>query len=91
VSKNLFIFHTYENAKRKFKEFLTLHDPNAIVASVSPQQLKIEMNGDTYEFTWIGDVPNKILGRTFTDIVIDEYATISPEQWSLIQSRKRAE
>jgi hypothetical protein len=49
------------------------------------------MNGDTYEFTWTDDVPNKILGRTFTDIVIDEYATISPEQLSLIQSRKRAE
>ena len=91
MSKKLFVFHTYEKAKKKFTEFLTLHDHNAIVASVSPQQLKIEMNGDTYEFTWTSDVSNKILGRTFTDIVIDEYATITPEQYSLIQSRKRAE
>lgn len=91
MSKTLFVCSTYERAKHKFTEFLSFHDPNDIITSVSPQRLQIEMNSHTYEFIWSDSIRDKVVRRTFNSIIIDEYATITPEQWSLLQSRKRAE
>jgi hypothetical protein len=89
MSTTLFVYSTYERARHKFTEFLSLHDPNNILASVSPSRLQIEVNSKTYEFTWLDGVNDKIRGRTFSSIIVEELVALTPEQDSLLKSRKR--
>jgi hypothetical protein len=59
------------------------------LSSVSPSRLQIEVNSKTYEFTWLDGVNDKIRGRTFSDIIVEELVKLTPEQDSLLKSRKR--
>jgi hypothetical protein len=89
MSRTLYVYSTYEQARYHFTEFLRLHDSNNILASVSPSRLQTEINSNTYEFTWLDGINNKILGRTFSDIIVDELVMLTPEQHSLLLSRQR--
>jgi hypothetical protein len=90
MSAYLFVYSTYERARRKFNQFLSLHDPkDGFTVSVSPSRLRFEMNSNTYEFAWLDDIQNKIAGKTFSDIIVDELVTLTPEQSSLLLTRKR--
>ncbi len=90
MSTILYVYSTYEQARYYFNEFLKLHDPNNILASVSPSRLRIEIISNTYEFTWLDGIRDKITGRTFSDIIVDELVTLTPEQDSLLKSRIRS-
>ena len=89
MSAYLFVYSTYERARRKFNQFLSLHDPKDFIVSVYHSRLRFEMNSNTYEFTWLDGIQNKIAGKTFSGIIVDELVTLTPEQSLLLLSRKR--
>jgi len=86
----LYVYSTYEQARYHFNEFLKLHDTKNIFASVSPSRLRIEITSNTYEFTWLDGISDRITGRTFSHIIVDELVTLTPEQVSLLKSRIRS-
>jgi hypothetical protein len=87
MSTTLFVYSTYERARHKFTEFLSLHDPNNILTSVSPSRLLVEMNSKTYEFAWLDGIRDKVAGRMFSVVIVDELVKLTPEQDSLLKSR----
>jgi hypothetical protein len=91
TSKTLFVYTTYEQARYHFNTFLWQHDPNNILATVSLSLLRVEIDSNTYEFAWLDGIQNKIAGKTFSHIIVDERVTLTPEQHSLLLSRKRTE
>jgi hypothetical protein len=90
MSTILYVYSTYEQARYYFNEFLKLHDPNNILASVSPSHLRIEITSNIYEFTWLDGIQSRVIGRTFSDVIVDELVTLTPEQVSLLKSRIRS-
>jgi hypothetical protein len=89
MSSTLFVYSTYERARHKFSEFLFFQVPNNYTASVSHSKLCIEINSNAYEFTWLDGIHNKVAGREFSDIIVDELVELTPEQYSQLFSRKR--
>ena len=89
MSTMLFVYSTYEQARYHFTEFLRLHDSGNFTAVVSHTRLMTEINSNTYEFTWLDGIYNKVAGREFSDIIVDELVELTPEQYVLLFTRKR--
>jgi hypothetical protein len=90
MKKTLFVCRTHEQALQKFNECVSAYDAHNTALRVSQSRLQIEFASVTYEFIALSEnLSNKIVGRTFSDIIVDEYATLTPEQNSLLMSRKR--
>ena len=58
------------------------------VGRVSPAKLTIELGDIEYEFI-SSNISDKLRGRTFNSILIDEMVQLTAEQSAIIMSRKR--
>jgi hypothetical protein len=90
MKKILFVCRTHEQALQKFNECVSARNAHNTALRVSQSQLQIDFAWFTYVFVSLSEnLSNKIVGKTFSIIIVDEYVTPTPEQTSLLMSRKR--
>ena len=64
--------------------------PQAAFARASRNDLMIEIEDTQYQFISLSQVtPNRMMGRTYHHVIIDEMCELTTEQRALIMSRKR--
>lgn len=72
---------THAQAKRIFWRDLNMFVPSEFIESIRESDMTMRLiNG--VEFSVIGlDVPQRVEGRSIADIVVDEFADLTPETW----------
>lgn len=91
MKKILFVFHTLDAAKQKFHEAVELYGVKDTATRVSYSELFIEFETFRYEFISAssGGISERLYGKTFSDIIVDEIVTLTEEQETILKSRLR--
>lgn len=86
MKRVLIVCYNYNTAKRRFRDMLQYN--KSAVGRVSQARLTIELGDAEYEFI-SSDVSDRLMGRTFHTIHIDEMVQLTIEQSAMLMSRKR--
>lgn len=91
MKKFLFVFHTLDAAKQKFHETVELYSVKHTATRVSYSDLFVEFETFRYEFISAsnGGISERLYGKTFNDIIVDEMVTLTEEQEAILKSRLR--
>ena len=88
MNRVLIVCHNFESAKRQVDDMVHLYG-NAIIRA-SLNELTIELESTTYQFMSLSQVsPDRMMGRTYQTVIIDEMVELTTEQRAMIMSRKR--
>ena len=88
MNRVLTVCHNIESAKRQFRDMIELY--GTAIARASLNELTIELEGTTYQFMSSSQVsPDRIMGRTYHHVIIDEMCELTEQQRSMIMSRER--
>lgn len=86
MNRVLIVCYDYVSAKRQFYDMA----PQATFARASLNDLMIEIEDTQYQFISSSQVsPDRMMGRTYQTVIIDEAVQLTTEQRALIMSRKR--
>ena len=86
MKRVLIVCHNYDSARRRFHDMIQQNE-NAF-GRVSHTQLTVELGNIQYEFI-SSHSSDRIRGRTYQMIHIDEMVELTAEQTAMIMSRKR--
>jgi hypothetical protein len=86
MKRVLIVCHNYNSAKRRFHDIV--HRTESSIVRACQAQLTIESDDTRYEFI-SSHASDKLQGRTFSSIIIDEMVELTDEQTAMIMSRKR--
>ena len=87
MKRVLIVCHNYDAAKIRFHDMIQQHETT--VSRASHAQLTVDIGNIEYEFI-SQHSSDRIIGRTYHSIVIDEMVKMTTEQTILIMSRKRS-
>jgi len=87
VNRVLIVCCTEEAAKSKFKEMINLYGSKVIRAVFN--RLTIEVDDKEYQFISQSFRPEKIIGREYHLVILDDDVQLTIEQEQLIMSRRR--
>ncbi len=82
----LIVCHNQDSARRRFNDMI-LQNEN-VLGRASQAQMTIELGDTQYEFI-SSHASDRIRGRTYQNIIIDEMVEMTAEQTAMIMSRKR--
>jgi len=86
MKRVLIVCHNYDSAKRRFHDMIGQN--KRVLVRACQAQLTIESGDTQYQFI-ASHASDKIRGRTYQNVIIDEMVEMTTEQTAMIMSRKR--
>ena len=88
MNRVLIVCNTVDSAKRQFNDIA--QQAQTAFARASQNELMIEMEDTQYQFMSLSKVtPDRLMGRTYHTVIIDEAVQLTNEQRAMIISRER--
>lgn len=86
----LFVCSTHEHARAKFHECIKAYDAELTAHRIVYSKMQIIFETTVYEFISTDDaLLQRLTGRTFSDIIVDEMVDLTEENISILLTRIR--
>ena len=88
MNRVLIVCRNLQSAKSQFDDMVHLY--GTAIARASLNELTIKLEGTTYQFmSSLQASPDRMMGRTYHHVIINEMCELTEQQRSMIMSRER--